>query len=123
MTGTPDSRCVIVGASHAGAQAAIRLRRLGWEGSITLVGDEPRLPYHRPPLSKDYLKGVKSIDNILLSPEAAYQKANVRMLLGKRVERIERESGRVEIASGEMEPDYVTWANSSTGFSLPGVVQ
>jgi 3-phenylpropionate/trans-cinnamate dioxygenase ferredoxin reductase subunit len=124
MTGTPDSRCVIVGASHAGAQAAIRLRRLGWEGSITLVGDEPRLPYHRPPLSKDYLKGVKSIDNILLSPEAAYQKADISLLLGERVAGIDRDSKQVDIDGREPQAyDKLVLATGSRPriLPLPGV--
>ncbi len=42
-----NKRCVIVGASHSGAQVAIRLRRLGWDGQISLIGDEPHIPYHR----------------------------------------------------------------------------
>ena len=47
--------CIIVGAGHAGAQAAIGLRQTGFAGSIALVGAEPDLPYDRPSLSKDYL--------------------------------------------------------------------
>ena len=46
---------VIIGASHAAAQASVSLRQGGYEGKITVIGDEPDLPYHRPPLSKDFL--------------------------------------------------------------------
>ena len=46
---------LIVGAGHGGAQAAISLRQLGFSGSIGIVGNEPELPYERPPLSKDHL--------------------------------------------------------------------
>ena len=74
--------CVIVGAGHAGAQVATRLRRLGWQGDIRLVGEETHLPYHRPPLSKDYLKGAKTRDGMLLHPAAAYEKAGVLTTLG-----------------------------------------
>jgi len=48
---------LIVGAGHAGAQAAIQLRQLKFAGSIGLVTEEPDLPYERPPLSKEYLAG------------------------------------------------------------------
>ena len=48
---------LIVGAGHGGAQAAIALRQARFEGSIAIVGDEPELPYERPPLSKEYFSG------------------------------------------------------------------
>jgi 3-phenylpropionate/trans-cinnamate dioxygenase ferredoxin reductase subunit len=61
---------VIVGAGHAGFQLAASLRQHGFEGGITLVGDEPALPYQRPPLSKDYLDGKIGLDLLLMRPEA-----------------------------------------------------
>ncbi|MGB0906912.1 MAG: NAD(P)/FAD-dependent oxidoreductase [Maricaulaceae bacterium] len=82
--------CIIVGASHAAAQACISLRQGGWDGDITVIGDEAHLPYHRPPLSKDFLSGGKSLDEILIRPEAAYATAKVTMKLGTRVENIDR---------------------------------
>jgi 3-phenylpropionate/trans-cinnamate dioxygenase ferredoxin reductase subunit len=53
------SRCIIIGASHAAAQLAPTLRQQGWTGSISMISNEYFLPYHRPPLSKDYLAGEK----------------------------------------------------------------
>ena len=50
-------RTVILGAGLAGASAAVALRDHGYDGTITLVGQEPHPPYHRPPLSKEYLRG------------------------------------------------------------------
>jgi 3-phenylpropionate/trans-cinnamate dioxygenase ferredoxin reductase subunit len=82
--------CVIVGASHAGTQAAFRLRKLGWAGDVTIVGEEPYVPYHRPPLSKDYLKGVKTADAIHLAAEANYHKNNIDLRLGVRADGIDR---------------------------------
>ena len=61
---------LIVGAGHAGAQAAIALRQNKYEGSIAIVGDEPEFPYERPPLSKDYLAGEKPFERILIRPPA-----------------------------------------------------
>lgn len=80
-----SDRLVIVGASHAAAQCCISARQSGWEGSIIVIGDENELPYHRPPLSKDLLSGQKAINDILIRPQAAYEKAEVELKLGVRV--------------------------------------
>ncbi len=93
--------CVVLGAGHAGAQLVASLRRHGWSGEIVLVGEEPRLPYHRPPLSKHYLAGDKSTDEILIRPAAAYEKLNVRLKLGVRAESIDRARRTVILANGE----------------------
>ena len=76
---------LIVGAGHAGAQCAIALRQLKFEGSISLLGDEPELPYERPPLSKDYLSGEKEWERMLIRPAAFWDERAVQMLLGRRV--------------------------------------
>ena len=93
--------CVIIGASHAGAQTCVSLRQGGWEGGITLIGDEPDLPYHRPPLSKDFLSGDKAIDEILLRPASVYENANVEMKLGTRVGAIDRNAKTILTDDGE----------------------
>ncbi|GAB5457670.1 MAG: FAD-dependent oxidoreductase [Henriciella sp.] len=80
-----SDRLVIVGASHAAAQCCISARQGGWEGPIIVIGDENELPYHRPPLSKDLLSGQKAIDDILIRPQAAYEKADIELRLGVRV--------------------------------------
>jgi len=80
--------CLIIGASHAAAQACVSLRQGGWAGDITVVGDEPNLPYHRPPLSKDFLSGEKDIEDILIRPAEAYDTANVTLTLGTRIQSI-----------------------------------
>lgn len=76
---------VIVGAGHGGAQAAVMLRQLGFAGSIAVVGNEPELPYERPPLSKEYLAGDKPFERILLRPVSFWQERQIDLLLGKRV--------------------------------------
>ena len=62
-------RVVIVGAGHAGFHVAEALRRLGFSGEIVLVGDEPHMPYQRPPLSKGFLTGDYDLDRLLIRPE------------------------------------------------------
>lgn len=76
---------VIVGAGHGGAQAAIALRQNGFAGTIAMIGDEPELPYERPPLSKDYLDGQKTFERILIRPASFWDERGIVMLLGRRI--------------------------------------
>jgi 3-phenylpropionate/trans-cinnamate dioxygenase ferredoxin reductase subunit len=96
-----NGACVVVGASHAGAQLAASLRRHGWTGRIVLVGDEACLPYHRPPLSKQYLSGEKGQHEILIRPQAAYAKLDVHLTLGVKAEAIDRARAVVSLDNGE----------------------
>jgi 3-phenylpropionate/trans-cinnamate dioxygenase ferredoxin reductase subunit len=75
----------IVGAGHAGAQAAIQLRQLGFAGSIGLIGAEPELPYERPPLSKEYLTGDKDFARMLIRPAAFWRERDVTLVPGTRI--------------------------------------
>ena len=93
---------VIVGAGHGGAQAAIALRQHGFAGSIAMVGDEPELPYERPPLSKDYLAGDKEFARILIRPAAFWEERNVTMLLGQRVTAVDPDAHTVTRSDGEV---------------------
>ena len=81
---------LIVGAGHAGAQAGISLRQLGFEGSIGMIGDEKDPPYERPPLSKEYFAGDKSFDRILIRPASFWAERGIDMLLGHRVKAVIR---------------------------------
>ncbi len=92
---------MIVGAGHGGAQAAIALRQQKFAGNIALIGDEPELPYERPPLSKDYLSREKPFERILIRPAAFWTERNVEMLLGRRVVAIDAERKIVTLADGE----------------------
>ena len=76
---------VIVGAGHGGAQAAIALRQRQFAGTIAIVGEEPDIPYERPPLSKEYLSGDKPFARILIRPAAFWAERDVAMLTGHRV--------------------------------------
>jgi len=96
-----NQRCIIVGASHAAGELCISLRKEGWTGSITVVGDENYLPYNRPPLSKTFLAGAKSIDDLLIRHAEAYTKADIEMKLGCRVKKIDREKKEVTLDNDE----------------------
>jgi 3-phenylpropionate/trans-cinnamate dioxygenase ferredoxin reductase subunit len=91
---------LIVGAGHGGAQAAIALRQRKFEGSVALLGDEPDLPYERPPLSKDYLAGEKTFERILIRPAAFWEERTVAMLPGRRVVAVDAEAHRVTLGDG-----------------------
>ena len=96
-----SDHCLIIGASHAAAQACVSLRQGGWTGEITVVGDEPNLPYHRPPLSKDFLSGQKDISDILIRPADAYKSADITMMLGTRIAAINPDEKTAITESGE----------------------
>jgi len=93
--------CVIVGASHAAAELCNSLRKEGWEGGITLIGEEAHLPYNRPPLSKTFLAGTKSIYDLLIRHEEAYAKADIKYKLGCRVDSIDRTNKTVFLNDNE----------------------
>lgn len=90
--------CIIIGASHAGIQLAVGLRQEGWQGRILLIGDEPCLPYHRPPLSKAYLKGQSEV--ALIHPPASLEKHAIEFLPATRVVQIDREAHEVVLDNG-----------------------
>ncbi|SDA20262.1 3-phenylpropionate/trans-cinnamate dioxygenase ferredoxin reductase subunit [Sphingomonas sp. NFR15] len=93
---------LIVGAGHGGAQAAVVLRQQKFAGTIAVIGDEPELPYERPPLSKDYLAGEKGFERILIRQPAFWEERDVTMLLGSAVTRVDPEARIVETAAGEV---------------------
>ncbi|MFE0100935.1 NAD(P)/FAD-dependent oxidoreductase [Streptomyces sp. NPDC059009] len=81
--GAGAGRVLVVGGSLGGLRAAEQLRAAGWRGPVTVVGDEPHMPYNRPPLSKEALAGTASFDSLAFTPRAAA--ADVEWLLGRRV--------------------------------------
>jgi len=91
---------LIVGAGHAGAQAAVMLRQQKFEGSVALLGDEPEPPYERPPLSKDYFSGEKPFERILIRPVAFWSERNIDLLLGKRVAAVDPQAHSVTLDDG-----------------------
>ncbi|PHR62225.1 MAG: pyridine nucleotide-disulfide oxidoreductase [Robiginitomaculum sp.] len=101
---TQSENIIIVGASHAASQVSISLRQGGFVGNITMIGDEEHVPYHHPPLSKEFLSGNKTIEDILIRPQSVYAKANVKLKLSTRVEAIERATKTVLTDNGETLP-------------------
>ncbi|HEY5320807.1 MAG TPA: FAD/NAD(P)-binding oxidoreductase [Galbitalea sp.] len=99
-----DERIVIVGASLAGAKAAVALRSEGFTGSITLVGAEKHHPYERPPLSKDYLQGKAERSSVFVKPDEWYTENNVDLRLGTRATGVDATAQTVTLDSGDTLP-------------------
>ena len=99
-----DATHVIVGASLAGATAAITLRDQGAKGRIVLIGAEAKLPYERPPLSKAYLRGETAIEHASLRPAAFYADHAIETVLRARVARVDANAKAVEIEDGRRVP-------------------
>jgi 3-phenylpropionate/trans-cinnamate dioxygenase ferredoxin reductase component len=122
-------RVVIVGAGQAGAQVAVSLRQLGFAGEITLLGEEPHLPYQRPPLSKGYLSGEMALERTHLRSESYYEKHRIDLRLGVRAARILRRERAVVCEDGrQLEYDALAICTGSAarplplpGIDLPGV--
>lgn len=95
-----SGRAVVLGASHAGAQLSAALRSSGWTGEIVLIGDEPHLPYHRPPMSKTYLADAVGIDDLLIRGPEFYAAKGIEFRRAW-AERIDRDAKRVVLDDGE----------------------
>jgi len=91
--------CIIIGASHAACQLAFSLRQEGWKDDIHIIGDEEYLPYQRPPLSKAYILNEISEDQLLIRPEKLYEKHNIKITLGERVNQIDRKNKTVKLSN------------------------
>jgi 3-phenylpropionate/trans-cinnamate dioxygenase ferredoxin reductase subunit len=102
--GENDAGVIIVGAGHAGGTAAALLRQFGYEAPITLIGDEPLVPYQRPPLSKAWLKGEADAESLALKPASFYAQANIELILGVRVVAISPPAKMVTLADGRVLP-------------------
>ena len=90
-------RHVILGASLAGATAAITLREEGADGDVILIGAEPQPPYERPPLSKAYLRSEVPFDKALVRPAAFYAEHGIQTMFGTRATRIDPSARVVEL--------------------------
>ncbi|MFY9349197.1 MAG: FAD/NAD(P)-binding oxidoreductase [Sphingobium sp.] len=105
---------LIVGAGHAGAQAAIALRQAGFAGSVGMIGDEKEPPYERPPLSKEYFAGEKTFERILIRPAAFWAERNIDMLLGKRVKSVDPTAKFVTVGEEEIGYGRLIWCTGGS---------
>jgi 3-phenylpropionate/trans-cinnamate dioxygenase ferredoxin reductase component len=119
-------RVVIIGGGKAGTRLAQELRRLGHKGTITLFDAQRRLPYDRPPLSKDFLIGKVDIHSVTLYPDAFYSEQSIELHLGATITAIDR-SRRIVIDDTGTKTGYDTLILAmgavARRISVPGVEQ
>lgn len=96
----PDGM-VIIGAGHCGGRAALCLRESGWDGAITLIGDEGQLPYERPALSKGVLAGRQTLENLHLSSRQGWDQADISLRLKNQALAIDPIGKSVMLNTGE----------------------
>jgi 3-phenylpropionate/trans-cinnamate dioxygenase ferredoxin reductase subunit len=97
-----SNRTVIIGAGIAGVSAAGALRSAGYDGEIVLLGNEPELPYRRPPVSKEIIRGEKSADEIRIKKSEWYDAQSITLRTGATVELIDTDAYTVCLADGEV---------------------
>jgi len=115
-----SSTLVVIGAGHAGSELACGAREAGWPGRIVLIGEEPHLPYHRPPLSKACLAGDTQAPELLIRSAKAYEKAGVQMRLGIAVRAIDRAARTLALSDGSALPyDRLALATGGRARPLP----
>lgn len=113
-------RIVIVGAGQAGGDAAAALRMAGHQGPITLIGDEPQLPYSRPPLSKAFLLGQVEEEGLMLRTAESYRGHDIEILTGARVSSVNSAERNVVLEGGQTVPyDKLILATGGRPRSLP----
>lgn len=114
---------LIIGAGQAAAEVALELRAAGHAGRIVMVGDEPYLPYKRPPLSKAFLAGEVPLEQLQARPAAVLEKAGVEILTGIRVTKIDRSAKQVLLADGRTlayDKLALTTGGRARAIELPG---
>jgi 3-phenylpropionate/trans-cinnamate dioxygenase ferredoxin reductase subunit len=111
---------VIAGTGQAGFQTAASLRQDGFDGPIIIIGDEPGLPYQRPPLSKAYLMCKTSAEALSFRPEKFFVDNKIEVLAQTRVTAIDRTNKRVALSSGgALEYDHLVLALGAHNRALP----
>ena len=114
---------IIVGAGHGGAQAAISLRQLGFEGSILMIGREAEPPYERPPLSKEYLAREKEFERLYIRPRQFWADKSVDLMLAAEVVAVDAAAQHVTLKDGrQISYGHMIWATGGDPrrLSCPG---
>lgn len=113
---------IIVGAGQAGSSCVARLRAKGFDGQITLIGEEPYPPYQRPPLSKAYLLGEMERDRLYLRPESFYAEQNITLRLGDPVTAIDPAAQTLTVGDDVLHYDDLVLTTGSTPRRLPASI-
>jgi len=110
---------VVIGAGQAGASLCAKLRQSGFEGKLSLVGNEKYLPYQRPPLSKKYLLGDINLERLYIKPQKFYTDYNINLILGSSISNINKSQKIVYYENGSLKFDHLVLTTGSTPRQLP----
>lgn len=113
---------VVIGAGQAGSSLVARLRALGYDGGITLIGEEPVPPYQRPPLSKGYLLGKMELARLFLRPEAYYGDNDITLRMGAPVTRIDAAAKTVWLGDEAIPYDQLALTTGAEPRKLPAAI-
>jgi len=113
---------VVIGAGQAGASLVAQLRNSGFDGQITLIGEEPVPPYQRPPLSKKYLLGEMQLDRLFLRPESFYSENDIALRLNEKVTGIDTDAKTVTLADETLHYDELALTTGSSPRRLPPAI-
>lgn len=113
---------VVIGAGQAGAALCAKLRALGFEGSLTLIGGEPEPPYQRPPLSKAYLLGKLDRERLYLRPRSYYDDHDITLLTGADATEIDRVAHVVHAAGRDIAYDALAITTGARPRTLPAAI-
>ena len=112
-------RIVVIGGGLAGGSAVVTLREQGYDGRLTVVTQEPHLPYERPPLSKGYLAGSTELGELMVKPQDWYVDHDVQVVTGQEARRLDLGSRTVVVDDDELGFDKLLLATGSSARRIP----
>ncbi len=113
---------VVIGAGQAGQSLVTKLRSEGFEGRVSLIGEEPVPPYQRPPLSKAYLLGEMEVERLYLRPEQFYGDHDIALHLGQAVDAIDRQARTISMDGQTIAYDKLALTTGSAPIRLPASI-
>ena len=113
------TKVLIVGGGHAGANTAFALRKDGFDGEIIIISDEGYLPYHRPPLSKDFLKQNLAIEKMSFKSADFYEEQKISINLDTQINSIDLTSNHAITEDASFNYDYLVFATGASPRLLP----
>jgi 3-phenylpropionate/trans-cinnamate dioxygenase ferredoxin reductase component len=113
---------VVIGAGQAAASLVAKLRTQGYDGAITLLGEEPVPPYQRPPLSKQYLLKEMELERLFLRSESFYAEHDITLRLGDPVSAIDRAAKTVTVGASTIGYDQLALATGAIPRRLPAAI-
>ena len=113
---------IVIGAGQAGSSCVAKLRALGYEGKVTLIGSELAPPYQRPPLSKKYLLGEMELERLYLKPVDFYGEQKIDLYLGRTVTAVDADAKTITMGDEVMDYEHLVFTTGSEPRRLPASI-